>query len=324
MPRVLFSLKATTTSPCIWARRGPYPAGCSTLARTKRTAQEPGRPSPFLDTCRLGGEPVTRLRRTTGRRAHVSSATVAQNKRPHRGRSRTRGTGVTTEGGGGVGGSTLEDMSTGLVKVVERAQREPEGRFHALAHLIDVPALERAYRRQRADAAVGVDGVTKEQYGQELEAHLQGLHARLKAQRYRHQPLRRVHIPKGQGKTRPIGIAAFEDKLVQDAVREVLEVIYEQDFLDCSYGFRPGRSAHDAVRILDQIVHRGEAEWILEADIVSFFDSLDRTELKRMLELRVVDGSLLRLIGKCLHVGVLDGEALLEPELGTAQGSVLS
>jgi group II intron reverse transcriptase/maturase len=220
--------------------------------------------------------------------------------------------------------STLDGMSPGLVKVVERAQREPEGRFHALAHLIDVPALERAYRRQRADAAVGVDGVTKEQYGRELAANLQGLHARLKAQRYRHQPIRRVHIPKGQGKTRPIGISAFEDKLVQDAVREVLEVIYEQDFLDCSYGFRPGRSAQDAVRTLDQIVHRGEGAWILAADIVSFFDSLDRTELKRMLELRVVDGSLLRLIGKCLHVGVLDGEAYVEPELGTAQGAVLS
>src|SRR2546427_9600958 len=220
--------------------------------------------------------------------------------------------------------STLDDMSPGLVKGVERAQREPEGRFHALAHLLDVPALERAYRRQRADAAVGVDGVTKEQYGQELEAHLQGLHARLKAQRYRHQPIRRVRIPKGQGKTRPIGMSAFEDKLVQDAVREVLEVIYEQDFLDCSYGFRPGRSTHDAVRTLDQIVHRGEVEWILEADIVSCFDSLDRTELKRMLELRVVDGSLLRLMGKCLHVGGLDGEAYVEPEVGTAQGSVLS
>ncbi len=220
--------------------------------------------------------------------------------------------------------STLDDRSPGLVKGVERAQCEPEGRFHALAHLIDVPALERAYRRQRADAAVGVDGVTKEQYGRELEANLQGLHARLKAQRYRHQPIRRVHIPKGQGKTRPIGISAFEDKLVQDAVREVLEVIYEQDFLECSYGFRPGRSAHDAGRTLDQIVHRGEVEWILEADIVSFFDSLDRTELKRMLELRVADGSLLRLIGKCLHVGVLDGEALSEPEMGTTQGSVLS
>jgi hypothetical protein len=139
--------------------------------------------------------------------------------------------------------STLESMSPGLLKVVERAQREPEGRFHSLAHLLDVPALERAYHRMRKDAAVGVDGVTKEQYGQALEANLQDLHARMKAKRYRHQPIRRVYIPKEQGKTRPIGISAFEDKLVQDAVREVLEAIYEQDFLDCSYGFRPGRRA---------------------------------------------------------------------------------
>ena len=219
---------------------------------------------------------------------------------------------------------TLETMSPGLLKVVERAQREPEGRFHALAQLIDMPALERAYRRQRADAAVGMDGVTKEQYGQALEVNLQDLHARLKAQRYRHQPIRRVHIPKAQGKTRPIGISAFEDKVVQDAGREVLEAIYEQDFLGCSYGFRPGRSAHDAVRTLEQMVHQGEVRWIFEADIVSFFDSLDRTELKKRLEVRVADGSLLRLIGKCLHVGVLDGEAVLEPELGTVQGSVLS
>jgi group II intron reverse transcriptase/maturase len=220
--------------------------------------------------------------------------------------------------------STLADMSPGLLKGVERAQREPESRFHALAHLIDMPALERAYRRQRADAAVGIDGVTQEQYGQALEVNLQDVHARLKAKRYRHQPIRRVHIPKAPGKTRPIGISAFEDKVVHDAVREVLEAIYEQDFLDCSYGCRPGRSAHDAVRTLEQIVHGGEVRWIFEADIVSFFDSLDRTELKKMLEVRVADGSLLRLIGKCLHVGVLDGEAVVEPELGTVQGSVLS
>jgi len=219
---------------------------------------------------------------------------------------------------------TLESMSPELLKVVERAQREPEERFHSLAHLIDVSALERAYHRMRKDAAVGVDGVTKEQYGQALEANLQDLHARLVAKRYRHQPIRRVYIPKEQGKTRPIGISAFEDKLVQDAVREVLEAIYEQDFLDCSYGFRPGRSAHDAVRTLDQIVHRGEVSWILEADIVSFFDSIDRNELKKMLETRVADGSLLRLIGKCLQVGVLDGAELSAPETGTAQGSVLS
>jgi group II intron reverse transcriptase/maturase len=220
--------------------------------------------------------------------------------------------------------STLVKMSPQLLKVVERAQQEPEGRFHSLAHLIDVPALERAYRRSRKDAAVGVDGVTKEQYGQELERNLRDLHERMKAKRYRHQPIRRVSIPKEGGKTRPIGVSAFEDKLVQDVVREVLEAIYEQDFLDCSYGFRPKRSAHDAIRTLDRIVHRGEVNWILEADIVSFFDSLDRKKLKEMLEVRVVDGSLLRLIGKCLHVGVLDGVELSTSESGTAQGSVLS
>jgi group II intron reverse transcriptase/maturase len=196
--------------------------------------------------------------------------------------------------------------------------------FHSLAHLIDVPALERAYHRSRKDAAAGVDGVTKEQYGQDLEQNLRDLHERLKAKRYRHQPIRRVHIPKGRGKTRPIGISAFEDKLVQDAVREVLEAIYEQDFLDCSYGFRPERSAHDAIRTLDRIGNRGEVSWILEADVVSFFDSLDRSELKKMLEIRVADGSLLRLIGKCLRVGVLEGVELSTSESGTAQGSVLS
>jgi group II intron reverse transcriptase/maturase len=119
-------------------------------------------------------------------------------------------------------------------------------------------------------------------------------------------------------------MSAFEDKMVQDAVREVLEAIYEQDCLECSYGFRPGRSAHDAGRTLKRVVDRGEVRWIFEADIVSFFDSLDRTELKKRLEVRVADGSLLRLIGKCLHVGVLDGEARVEPELGTVQGAVLS
>lgn len=219
---------------------------------------------------------------------------------------------------------TLETMSPGLLKVVERAKTEPEGRFHSLAHLLDVPALMRAYRRMRKDAAVGVDGVTKEQYGQDLEGNLRGLHERLVSKRFRHQPIRRVHIPKDNGKTRPIGISAFEDKLVQDAVREVLEAVYEQDFLDCSHGFRPGRRAHDAIRALDRVVHQGRVSWILEADIVSFFDSLDRNKLKELLQIRVADGSLLRLIGKCLHVGVLDGEAYAEPETGTAQGSVLS
>ena len=219
---------------------------------------------------------------------------------------------------------TSSDMSPGLLKVAERAQREPEGRFHSLAHLIDVAALWRAYNRCRKDAAVGVDGMTKERFGRDLDTRLEDLHGRMRTKRYRHQPIRRVHIPKGQGQTRPIGIPAFEDKLVQGAVREVLEAIYEQDFVEGSYGFRPGRGAHDAVRTLDRVVRRGEVSWILEADIKSFFDSVDRNALKEMLQIRVADGSLLRLIGKCLHVGVLDGAEFSRPKTGTAQGSVLS
>jgi group II intron reverse transcriptase/maturase len=220
--------------------------------------------------------------------------------------------------------STWIAMSPELQKVAERAHREPDGQFHSLAHLIDGSALYRAYFRQREDAAVGVDDVNKAEYAQGLEDRLQDLHERLKTKRYRHQPIRRVHIPKGPGKTRPLGISAFEDKIVQDALREVLEAVYEQDFLDCSYGFRPGRSAHDAIRALHRAEAQGELNCVLEADIQSFFDSIDRKALLGMLRERVADGSLLRLVSKCLHVGVLDGMEYTTPDRGTAQGSILS
>jgi group II intron reverse transcriptase/maturase len=221
---------------------------------------------------------------------------------------------------------TSERMSPELVKVAERARREPQAQFHSLAHLIDVAALKRAFHRQRKDATPGVDGVTKEVYGQNLEDNLQDLHDRLRSRRYRHQPILRVHIPKeGRGdKTRPIGISCFEDKLVQEALREVLEAVYEQDFRDSSYGFRPGRSAHDALRVLHRVAFKGELNWIIEADLASYFDSIDRSRLLEMLQRRIPDGSIRRLVGKCLHVGVLDGEELSRPERGTAQGSVLS
>ncbi len=220
---------------------------------------------------------------------------------------------------------TSLDMSTGLRKVAERAKREPAARFNSLAHLIDGELLAGAYRRLRKNAAVGVDGITKEQYGQELQSNLQGLHERLRTKQYRHQPIRRVHIPKERSqKTRPIGVSTTEDKVVQNALREVLEAIYEQDFLDCSYGFRAGRSAHDAVRALTRAVGAGEANWILEFDVASFFDTVCRTQLMEMLRKRVADGSMLRLIGKCLHVGVLDGEVFSTPSEGTVQGSTLS
>lgn len=219
---------------------------------------------------------------------------------------------------------TLATMSPELRKVADRARREPDGRFHSLAHLIDVRALHFAYERLREDAAVGVDGVSKDRYGQDLMQNLQDLHGRLKSMQYRHQPIRRVHIPKDGGKTRPLGIAALEDKIVQSALRDVLQAVYEQDFLDCSYGFRPGRRAHDALRAFDHAAVRREVNWVIEADIVSFFDRIDRKLLVEMLRERVPDGSLLRLVGKCLNAGVLDGESFSSPDSGTAQGSILS
>lgn len=220
--------------------------------------------------------------------------------------------------------ATPPKMSPGLLKVAERAKRHPEARMLALAHHIDEPALERAYHSLRSDAAVGVDGMTVEQYGEQLAGNLQALRARMKAGQYRHQPIRRVNIPKENGSTRPIGISTVEDKVVQRAVRDVLEAVYEQDFLECSYGFRPRRGAHDAIRKLHEVVPSGSANYILEADIVSFFDSIDRKVLMEMLRERIADEKLMRLVGKCLHVGILEGERYLEPEEGTAQGSILS
>src|SRR5499427_9796493 len=160
--------------------------------------------------------------------------------------------------------ATSWKMSPGLTRVAERAKAYPDVQLLALAHHIDEPALERVYRRLRKDAAVGVDGITVEQYGGQLAANLQALRARMKAGQYRHQPIRRVNIPKENGATRPIGVSTVEDKIVQGALREVLDAIYEQDFLDSSYGFRPNRSAHDAIRALNAVVMQGHANYIVE------------------------------------------------------------
>lgn len=220
--------------------------------------------------------------------------------------------------------SRSSPISPKLLAVAERARREPDGKFHSVAHLIDAEALKRAYHRLRRTAAVGVDGVDKDGYGQELDKNLQDLHERLRGKKYRHQPIRRVHIPKDDGGSRPLGISTVEDKIVQGALREVLQAIYEQDFLDSSYGFRPGRRCHDALRALSRAGYRGQINCILEADIQSFFDSVEHSKLQEMIAERVPDGSLRRLIGKCLNVGILDGEQWETPEEGVPQGSVLS
>jgi RNA-directed DNA polymerase len=218
--------------------------------------------------------------------------------------------------------SMEKNKSTKLLEVAERA-KNPSYQFRAMASLLDEAALTRAFGRLRADAAAGVDGVTKAEYGQELASKIANLHERMRERRWRHQPIKRVHIPKGSGKTRPIGISCIEDKIVQGALHELLETLYEPLFHEHSYGFRPGRSAHDAIRKLNGVLDGG-ARWVLEFDIESFFDSIDRTMLQEMLWERVADQSLKRLVGKCLHVGVLDGYEYSEPDEGTVQGSVLS
>jgi group II intron reverse transcriptase/maturase len=207
---------------------------------------------------------------------------------------------------------------------MERARRNPHERQLSLAYLIDVAALKRAYGRIRKDAAVGVDGVTKERYGQDLEKNVSDLHERLKTMKYRHQPIRRVYISKDKDRKRPIGISCAEDKVVQGALTEILGAIYEQDFSDSSFGFRPKRSAHDALKALHRAVRQGRANVIVEADVKSFFDTVHRRTLERMLEERIADKSFMRLVGKCLHVGVLEGQEFTRPGEGTVQGSIIS
>ena len=222
------------------------------------------------------------------------------------------------------GARTSENMSPGLMRVMERAQRNPEERQFSLAYLIDVDALRRAYGGIRKEAAVGVDGVTKERYGQDLEENLTDLYKRMRTMKYRHQPIRRVHVPKDKNRKRPIGISCLEDKIVQGALTEILGAIYEQDFLDSSFGFRPKRSAHDALKALDRAVRQGRANVIFEADVKSFFDTVHRRTMLEMLEERIADKSFMRLVGKCLHVGVFEGQVFTRPEEGTVQGSIIS
>jgi group II intron reverse transcriptase/maturase len=223
------------------------------------------------------------------------------------------------------GTSSPQGVSTGLQRVAELSRKAPEWVWTTLAHHITVELLREAHRRTRKDGAAGVDGQTAKGYEQRLEENLLGLLNRLKSGTYQAPPVKRVYIPKGDGKrTRPIGIPTFEDKVLQRAVAMVMEAVYEQDFLDCSFGFRPGRSAHGALARLQQELVRGPGGWVLEIDIEKFFDSLDHGQLRRFLDQRVRDGVLRRAIDKWLKAGVLEGEEYIRPEEGTPQGGVIS
>jgi len=226
-----------------------------------------------------------------------------------------------------MGTPTPETVSTKRKRIAQLAKQMPGVALRTLAHHIDIEWLKEAYRRTRKDGAVGVDGQTAEEYAVNLEVNLQSLLDRAKAgDPYRAPPVRRVHIPKGDGsKTRPIGIPTFEDKVLQRAVVMALEPVFEQDFLDCSYGFRPRRSAHGALSALrNHVMEMRGGGWILEADIEGFFDSVDHAQLRRMFGERVRDGVLIRLIGKWLKAGVLEDGCVYHPESGTPQGGVIS
>jgi len=219
----------------------------------------------------------------------------------------------------------FETVSTKQQRIAELARQAPQMALTTLAHHIDLEWLKEAYHRTRKDGAVGIDGQTAQDYAAHLEDNLRALLELAKSGRYHAPPVRRVHIPKGtSGDTRPIGIPTFEDKVLQRAVAMVLEPIYEQDFLDCSYGFRPGRSAHHALDALWRQTMAMHGGWVLEIDIRKFFDTLDHSHLRNILGQRVRDGVILRLIGKWLNAGVMECGCVTHPETGSPQGGVIS
>ena len=218
-----------------------------------------------------------------------------------------------------------EVISTRQRKIAELAQREPKLTLTTLAHHVDEVWMREAYRRIRKDAAAGVDGVTAAQYEADLEANLSGLLERFKSGRYRAPAVRRVHLEKpGTSKTRPIGIPTLEDKILQRAVLMVLEPVYEQDFLECSYGFRPGRGAHQALQSLWEGLMEFGGGWVIDLDIEDFFGSVDWGHLRSFLDQRVQDGVIRRAIGKWLNAGVMEAGELSYPQRGTPQGGVIS
>jgi group II intron reverse transcriptase/maturase len=221
-----------------------------------------------------------------------------------------------TQGRGGV--------TQALERIRQAANQRKKERFTALLHHVNLELLRDGFLALRQEAAAGVDGVTWQDYAADLENNLIDLHGKVHRGAYRPQPSRRVYVPKPDGRQRPLAIAALEDKIVQRAVLTVLNAIYEGDFLGFSYGFRPGRGAHDALDALVVAIDRRKVNWILDADIRSFFDTISRDWLIRFLEHRIGDQRIIRLIRKWLKAGVLEDGVVTRSELGTGQGAVIS
>ena len=216
-------------------------------------------------------------------------------------------------------------METKLAKIAEVAREKPEEKFTSLVHLINKEMLIQCHQELSGKKAAGIDRVSKTEYEQNLESNIEDLLERMKRQAYKPQAVRRTYIEKpGSNKMRPLGIPSYEDKLVQLALVKILGAIYEQDFLDCSVGFRPGRGSHDALKMLANIIEKGKVNYIVDADIKGFFDQVDHEWLRKFLEHRIADPNIQRLIARFLKAGVVEAGIKYDTPEGTPQGGVIS
>ncbi len=216
-------------------------------------------------------------------------------------------------------------METKLARIAQIAKERPKEKFTSLAHLINEEMLLECHNELKANKAAGVDEVTKAEYEENLQENIKRLHESLKDMTYIPQPVRRVYIPKpGKSELRPLGIPAYEDKIVQLAISKILTAIFEQDFMNFSYGFRPHRSAHDALRSLNETIMTKKINWIVDADIKGFFEHVDHAWMMRCLEVRIADTSLLRIIARILKSGVMENGEISQNEEGTPQGGIIS
>ncbi len=220
--------------------------------------------------------------------------------------------------------SRKHEVSPGLERVRQNTRKDKKMKFTALLHHLNESSLFRAFHRLEPKASPGIDGVVWQQYRVNLAANLKGLCHRIHRGNYRAKPSRTVYIPKADGRMRPLGVAALEDKIAQAAVVELLNAIYEMDFLGFSYGFRPGRGAHDALDALAVGIHRCKMNWVLDADIRGFFDNISHEWMMKFLQHRIADRRLLRLVGKWLHAGVIEQDQWKASEAGTPQGATVS
>lgn len=216
-------------------------------------------------------------------------------------------------------------METKLIRIAEVAKAQPKERFTSLAHLINEDALKQCHQEMSKRKASGIDNVSKEEYELNLDGNVKDLINRMKRQAYKPQPVRRVHIPKiGSNKKRPLGIPTYEDKLVQANLKKILNAIYEQDFLECSFGFRPNRGCHDALKVLNNIVNKRRINYVVDTDIRGFFDHVDHDWMMKFLEHRIADQNILRLIARFLKAGIIEAGIKYDTPEGTPQGGVVS